>query len=136
MPSNHTTLASPSLPQLTVAGFIESGGYDRYLRRLRTAFAEQVQRVSQAVGRYFPDGTKISRPAGGYVLWIELPEKYDSTKLYRSALARNISILPGVMFSPTGRHRNHVRISCGQSWSDAIDRALITLGKLCEKAVR
>ena len=93
-----------------------------------------MQRVSQAIGRYFPEGTKISRPAGGYVLWVELPERVDAAKLYRAALAQHISILPGVMFSPSGRFKNHVRISCGQTWSDAIDRALITLGKLCEKA--
>jgi DNA-binding transcriptional MocR family regulator len=130
-----TTIASPSLPQLAVAGFIESGGYDRYLRKLRTAFADQVQWVSQAIGRYFPNGTKISRPAGGYVLWVELPSEIDATKLYRSALAQNISILPGVIFSPSGRFQNHIRISCGQSSSDAIDRALIALGKLAEKSL-
>jgi len=129
-----TTIASPSLPQRAVAGFIQSGGYDRYLRKLRAAFADQVQRVSQAIGRYFPAGTKVSRPAGGYVLWIELPDKTDAAKLYRNALAQNISILPGVIFSPSGRFQNHIRISCGQTWSDAIDRALITLGKLAEKS--
>jgi DNA-binding transcriptional MocR family regulator len=131
-----TTLASPSLPQLTVAGFIESGGYDRYLRKLRAAFADQVRRFGQAISRYFPQGTKISRPLGGYVLWVELPERVDAAKLYRSALAHNISILPGVMFSPSGRYRNHLRISCGHAWSETIDQALITLGKLCEKASR
>ena len=130
-----TTLNSPSLPQHVVAGFIESGGYDRHLRKLRAAFADQVQRMSQSVGRYFPEGTKVSRPAGGYVLWVELPERVDATKLYRAALAQNISIVPGVMFSPTGRFRNHIRISCGQNWSETIDRALITLGKLAEKSL-
>jgi DNA-binding transcriptional MocR family regulator len=64
------TISSPSLPQLAIAEFIQSGGYDRHLRALRTALANQVQLYSQAVGRYFPEGTKISRPAGGYVQYI------------------------------------------------------------------
>lgn len=128
-----TTLASASLPQLAIAEFIRSGGYDRYIRRLRLIFAEQVQVVSQAIARHFPAGTKISRPAGGFVLWISLPEGIDSVKLHRAALANNISIVPGVVFSPTGRFKNHIRISCGHPWSAAADRALQTIGRLAAK---
>jgi DNA-binding transcriptional MocR family regulator len=127
------TLASPSLSQHVIAEFIESGGYDRHIRRLRETVASQVRLCSQAVARYFPAGTKISRPAGGYVLWVELPKNIDSLSLYRAALAENIHIVPGDIFSATGQFRNHIRISCGHPWSDVIDRGVLTLGKLCEK---
>jgi DNA-binding transcriptional MocR family regulator len=130
-----TTLASPSLPQLVIAEFIQSGGYDRFLRRLRATFLNQVQAMAQAVARYFPPGTKVSRPAGGFVIWVELPEKVDSMKLYRAALAQNISIVPGIVFSPARRFNHHIRLSCGQPWSPAIDRAVQTLGKLAAKQV-
>ena len=126
-----TTLSSPSLPQVAVAEFIECGGYDRYLRSLRTALANQVQVFSQGVAKYFPEGTKISRPAGGYVLWVELPETVDALKLYRASLANGISIVPGLIFSATGRFKNYIRISCGHPWTDSIDQAVMTLGKLC-----
>ena len=126
-----TTLSSPSLPQLAVAEFIECGGYDRYLRSLRTALANQVQVFSQGVAKDFPEGTKISRPAGGYVLWVELPETVDALKLYRASLAKGISIVPGLIFSATGRFKNYIRISCGHPWTDSIDQAVMTLGKLC-----
>jgi DNA-binding transcriptional MocR family regulator len=126
------TIASPSLPQRAIAEFIESGGYDRYLRSLRETLASQVQIYSRAISRYFPEGTKISRPAGGYVLWVELPQNVDGLKLYQAALGQNISIVPGAIFSATGQFRNHIRISCGNPWSESIDRALMTLGRLCE----
>jgi DNA-binding transcriptional MocR family regulator len=125
------TIATPSLPQLAIAEFMQSGGYDRYLRGLRETLSNQVQMYSQAVARYFPEGTKISRPAGGYVLWLELPENVDSLKLYQAATAENISIVPGAIFSASGRFKNHIRISCGTPWDDSIDRALATLGSLC-----
>jgi DNA-binding transcriptional MocR family regulator len=128
-----STISSPSLPQLAIAEFIQSGGYDRHLRGLRTALSNQIQLYSQAVARYFPAGTKISRPGGGYVLWLELPETIDALELYRAALAHSISVVPGLICSPSGRFRNYIRISCGHPWSGEIDRALITLGKLSEK---
>lgn len=127
-----STIATSSLPQLVVADFLESGGYDRYLRRLRLAFSQQVQAVSKAIAKYFPSGTRLTRPRGGYLLWIELPKRVNALKLFRQALAKNITILPGSIFSASGRFKNYIRISCGYPWSDDLDRALLTLGKLCE----
>ena len=125
------TMSSPSLSQLTIAEFIHSGGYDRHLRVLRTTLAGQVQLFGQAIAKYFPEGTKISRPLGGFVLWVELPETIDTLNLYRSALREGISIVPGVIFSPSGRFRNHIRISCGHPWSDRVESAFAVLGRLC-----
>jgi DNA-binding transcriptional MocR family regulator len=127
-----TTISSPSLPQLAIAEFIQSGGYDRHLRTLRTSLANQTSIYGQAVGKYFPEGTKISRPAGGFVLWVELPERIDTLSLYRQARTEGINIVPGVIFSASGRFRNHIRISCGFPWSDSIERAFTTLAKLCQ----
>jgi DNA-binding transcriptional MocR family regulator len=127
------TICSPSLPQLAIAEFIQSGGYDRYLRNLRQTLAQQVQTYSQAVAKYFPEGTKISRPAAGYMLWVELPRSVDSWKLYRAAVSQKISIVPGEIFSPTGQFKNHMRMSCGHPFNDAMERAIATLGRLCEK---
>ena len=130
------TISSPALPQLAIADFIESGGYDRHLRGLRTALTNHVQLYSQATVKYFPKGTKISRPAGGYVLWIELPETVDTLRLYRMAQAHKISIVPGVIFSANGRFRNHIRISCGHPWNDSMEQAFATLGRLCDEQYR
>jgi DNA-binding transcriptional MocR family regulator len=127
-------VANPSLPQMVVGEFLESGGYDRHLKRLRRSLAIQVDLVRQAIARYFPEGTRISRPAGGYMLWVELPPNFDALKLYHAALSENISILPGAVFSATNRFKNHIRINCGHTWTETYDRALLALGRLCDKA--
>jgi DNA-binding transcriptional MocR family regulator len=128
------TIAAPSLPQLAIAEFIQSGGYDRHLRALRETLARQGQLYSQAAARYFPEGTKISRPAGGYVLWLELPKRIDAVKLYRLAALQHISIIPGVIFSAAGQFKNYIRMSYGFPLDDTIGSALCTLGKLCGKS--
>jgi DNA-binding transcriptional MocR family regulator len=125
------TIAAPSLQQLVIAEFIQSGGYDRYLRGLRHTLSSQQQLYSQAAAKYFPEGTKISRPAGGYVLWLELPNHVDALRLYRLAALQGISIIPGLIFSASGQFRNHIRLSCGFPLDDSIDNALCKLGKLC-----
>ncbi len=126
-----TSMAAPSLAQWVVAEFLSSGGYDRHLKRLRAKLAGQVDTVRQAAFQCFPQGTRISRPAGGHMLWIELPAKVDAMKLWRAAVSEHIGILPGPIFSAAGRHRNHIRLNAGIMPSDKTDRALATLGRLC-----
>jgi DNA-binding transcriptional MocR family regulator len=126
-----TSLAASSLPQWVVAEFLSSGGYDRHLKRLRAKLAGQVETLRQAAFQCFPKGTRISRPAGGHMLWIELPAKIEAMKLWRAALSEHISILPGPIFSATGRYKNHIRLNAGIAPSDARNSALATLGRLC-----
>jgi DNA-binding transcriptional MocR family regulator len=125
------TVATPSLPQMVIAEYLENGGYDRHIRKLRQAFSVQIQRVAQAVLRCFPEGTQVSRPEGGFVLWVELPKEVDSIRLHQLALRQKISILPGAVFSPSGRYRNFIRLNCGNVWTPQIEAALATLGTLC-----
>ena len=54
-------------------------------------------------------------------------------QLYEEALEYQISIAPGVIFSPSGSYRNCLRLNCGLPWSEEIDRALQILGALSQK---
>ena len=125
--------ASPVLTQLAIAEFLKNGGYDHYVRRIRRAYAQQLQTIGEAIGRYFPEGTKVTRPQGGFLLWVEFPKWVNALELHRQALAQNISICPGPIFSPKQSYRNFIRISCGHPWSERIEKALVTIGRLAEK---
>jgi DNA-binding transcriptional MocR family regulator len=125
------TVASPTITQMAVAAFLDTGGYERHLRKLRRAFASQVAAVQEAIVRHFPRGTRVSRPEGGFLLWVELPDDgVNAIELQRAALERGISIAPGPIFSARGGFQRFLRLSCGYPWSDTLDRGLQTLGKL------
>ena len=113
-----------------LARYYASGGYDRFIRGVRTQQAVNAQRFMDAIARYFPPGTRVARPAGGVVLWLELPERVDGTELFSTALASRIGISPGMVFSAKGDYRNYIRLSCGMPWSITIEHALEKLGKL------
>lgn len=125
-----TSIASPTAPQLAVAELLASGRYDRYLREARSRYASAVARMSDAVMKYFPEGTRLSQPQGGFVIWVELPEGTDSFALARRALRRNVSIAPGPLFSASGRYANFIRLSSARVWDARLERALSTLGNL------
>jgi DNA-binding transcriptional MocR family regulator len=132
-----SSLATSTLPQLAIAKFIESGEYSRHLARLKTAIPAQVQIVSQSIARYFPQGSHMTRPSGDQVLWVELPRGVDGLDLYRRALLERISIMPGPVFSASGRFERNIRISCCcRPWSENVDAALLTIGQLCKTDVQ
>jgi DNA-binding transcriptional MocR family regulator len=132
-----STLATTSAPQLALAEFLRDGGYDRHLRGLRFAYAEQVTRMAQAVVEAFPPGIRISRPQGNFVLWVELPKGADAWELHARALEERISIAPGPMFSAKGRQfARFIRLSCGAPWSARIERGVAVLGHLVRQLIR
>ncbi|MET0402593.1 MAG: PLP-dependent aminotransferase family protein, partial [Cystobacter sp.] len=124
------TVATPTLPSLAIAEFLRGGGYDRHLRTLRRQLASQVQRMTEGVGEHFPEGTCVTRPEGGSLLWVELPRGVDSLELHTRALAAGIGIIPGPLFSAQKRYGHFIRLNCGFPWSPRLDGALATLGSL------
>ena len=88
---------------------------------------EQLRRwVSEA----FPQETRITNPAGGFLLWVELPKKQDALALYRKAMAKKIAITPGVLFSAQGQYKNHIRLSCGAVEGEQARKAINVLSTL------
>ena len=125
-----TSAATPAYPAFAVADFLDRGGFDRYLRWVSGEYARAVERVGRAVTDHFPSGTRQTRPQGGFVVWLELPEAVDSLALYRRAYAEGISLAPGPMFSPTQRYPNCLRLNCAQPWDAAFEAALRRVGEL------
>ena len=127
------TLGTPVVLQKTVCNFLRDGGYDHHLRSIRRAYQNQLHLFSQAILRHFPAGTRLSRPQGGFVLWIELPPRVDTLRLHADGLKRKINTAPGALFSVKDRYRNCLRMNCGIPWSAAVEDALRTLGELAKK---
>ena len=130
-----SSIATATLPQLAIAEFLATGGYEHHLRKIRRVYADQIQLMTEAIARYFPAGTKVTRPQGGHVLWVEMPAKLDSLELFEQALAAKISIAPGPLFSAKQKYRNCIRLNCASPWSAVIEGSLKTLGMLATKLV-
>jgi DNA-binding transcriptional MocR family regulator len=125
-----STLGASAPVQAALAHYLERGGFDKHLRRLRLTLASQQLPMVQAVARHFPAGTRATRPAGGYFLWVELPEGVDALALHRAALAHGISVAPGPIFSASQAFANCLRLNYGHAWDARTEAAVATLGRL------
>lgn len=124
------SLCSPVLPQVALADFLASGAYDAHMRRLRRLLEENLRRLTRAIETSFPAETRVSRPTGGFSLWVELPRGFDSRALFDEGLEHGICFAPGDVFSASRRFRNCLRLSAGSTWSERIDKGVRLLGEL------
>ncbi|SDI69869.1 DNA-binding transcriptional regulator, MocR family, contains an aminotransferase domain [Chryseobacterium taeanense] len=126
------TVSSTTITQETIANFLEKGRYEHHLRKLRSELHANSLQFARAVAEYFPEGSKISQPQGGFMLWVELDKRIDTTELYDLAIRQKISIAPGRMFSLQNQFNNCMRLSYGQRWSEQIDDKLKQLGRIAK----
>lgn len=124
-----SNIATATLPQLAIAEFLSTGGYDQYLRKIRGIYSRQTSLMAHSVLKSFPRGTRVSSPLGGFVLWVEMPERIDSIKLYELALRAGITIAPGQIFSAAMKYPNFIRLNSAY-WSKEIEDAIAVIGSL------
>jgi len=125
-----STLATSVPIQNGIAMYLQQGGYERHITRLRRTFANQQTAALESLRRHFPSGCRVTRPEGGYFLWIELPDTVDAIEVQRLALARGVSIAPGPIFSARREYRHCVRLNAGHPWTKGSDRAVAILGEI------
>lgn len=124
------TISSSRLTQEVVASFLEKGRYEQHLKTLRRTLHFNSLRYVEAIEKYFPDDVKVSRPEGGFMLWIELAKRINTADLYDKAIKLNISIAPGRMFTLQNQFNNCMRLSYGLPWNESAHQAIKTIGAL------
>lgn len=126
-----TTSLATSIPiQAAISRYLETGVYDRHLTKLRRTLERQQLKLVAALERYFPAQCSWLRPAGGYQLWVQLPQGADALKLHARALEHNISVAPGPIFSARREFTRAIRLNYGHPWTAESERAIKTLAGL------
>lgn len=125
-----SSLGAAVASQEGLSEYLLQGGYDRHLRQLRAKLALYQASALRAVARHFPPGTRVTRPEGGYFLWIELPRRVDALELHRLALSHAIGTAPGHLFSADRRYAHCLRLNVGHFGERRCEQAVRTLGQI------
>lgn len=120
---------SAQLPQLAIAEFIREGHYQPHLRHMRRQYGRARQQMTDWVSRYFPPGTRVSQPQGGFMLWVEMPQGFDSLRLNRRLEPHKLQVAPGSIFSAAGKYRNCIRLNFAGSRAEVMEAAIRQVGE-------
>jgi len=128
-------VSSPPLFSDVIAHFLEFGRYDHHLKNFRSKLVSNYLQFKEAVETYFPDNSKISEPKGGFMLWLELDKRIQTTELYDLAWKQKINFAPGRMFTQHDQFNNCMRLNYGIEWNSQVENDLKKLGKLVHNAI-
>lgn len=119
--------------QLGFTDLIYSRAYREHLNYLKPILMYQVEQYRQFIIKTFAGiDIRINQPQGGYALWIQMPEHYDSLALYHYAQQKGINIVPGLVFGEDERYNNYFRLNAGHELTDEIEQAIQCLADGCK----
>jgi GntR family transcriptional regulator/MocR family aminotransferase len=95
---------SPTLDQLALATLIESGRYDRHLRRMRAVYSGRRQALIEALTEHAPRVTPQGLAAGIHAV-AALPEDLDERSVAAAARERSVGVYPMSRYRADGNPR-------------------------------
>ena len=127
------SLVTPLLEQAMLAAYLQSGALPLHLRKLRERLGANVPLALRAVAQYFPAGSEVISPAGGWWLWMALPMHIDTLVLLRRAVAQGIAFTPGSLFSNSSKYNHCLRLNIARPWGREMEQGLKKLGALAHQ---
>jgi len=120
--------------QETVYKLISTSSFDRHIRKFRNYLAKNAHQTLTLLSDFFPEGTHMTRPAGGYHGWVRLPDSVPVDKFYLACATSGVKFTPGYTFSFSGQYQQYFRIVFADRYTqerkDAIARAGISAVRL------
>lgn len=125
-----STLATNRPAQAAIAAFIGGAEHRRHLSEMRAALETRLGEYSAALASVLPDGSSISRPAGGCLLWVSLPAGASAARLFEAAARERILVAPGELFSANPFFGTYLRINYAGRLTERRRAMISRLGEL------
>ncbi|SNR42251.1 PLP-dependent aminotransferase family protein [Flavobacterium sp. ov086] len=125
-----SNISTNGILQDAIGKYLESGLYNKHIRKMRNDLQGQMIKYIGAINQYFPHGTKLAVPKGGLSIWIELPTGLNAFEFQKKALSQGIGICPGHIFSSLEYYENFIRLNYCPLWNNKIENAIKNLGDI------
>lgn len=126
-------LATSALLQM-VALDVASTRFDECIARALPVYRARRDAMLDGLAKHMPAGVDWTRPAGGFYLWMTLPEDIDGGALANRALAEEkLSVIAGAAFYPVDVKRNTLRLSYSMASEEQCREGARRLGEVLRR---
>ena len=88
-----TDAGTGSLEQMALAEFCQLN-FNSHVKMLRSELQKKSEAICYAFDKYFGSSADYNKPDGGIFIWVDMPEKVDTSRLYELALKDGVAINP------------------------------------------
>ncbi|MCF5724004.1 PLP-dependent aminotransferase family protein [Pseudomonas syringae] len=118
-----------SIRQRAIARLYQSGRIDQHLRTLREQLREQSVQMGQRLEQHLGEQVTFQLPAAGATFWLRASRTVDMRQVFQRLLSRHVLVAPGELFSLSGLHQEHLRLSHTFHGQPNLDVALAALSE-------
>ncbi len=104
-------LCQSSLAQLLVREYLSTQPWREQVKVFRELYMQRRDAMLGALEALMPAGCEWTRPAGGFYVWLRLPDGLDSKAMLPRAVSSRVAYVPGTGFYADGQGAQHIRLS-------------------------
>jgi 2-aminoadipate transaminase len=103
-------LCHSSLSQLTVREYLTTQPWQEQIKTFRELYRERRDATLGALSAMMPPGCHWTRPAGGFYVWLRLPDGVNSKAMLPRAISSRVAYVPGTGFYADGSGGQFARL--------------------------
>jgi 2-aminoadipate transaminase len=129
-----TDLHTSTFSQALGAEYLSGGHMKHQLPKIISLYKPKHRAMLDALGEYFPDGFRWSKPEGGMFLWAEGPQGIDMERIYWKSIKKKVAFVPGKFFyTQQGRGIETMRLNFTMTDEHTIDTAIETISEVIKE---
>jgi 2-aminoadipate transaminase len=106
-----STLCPPTFSQLTVSSYLANHDWQGQVKALKEMYRERRDAMLAALDEYLPTECRWTIPAGGFYVWLTLPDGLDAKAMLPRAVTARVAYVPGTAFYADGFGSRCMRLS-------------------------
>jgi DNA-binding transcriptional MocR family regulator len=127
---------SSTLCEVAFRKYLETADLDAHLKYLKTLNRQRRETGRELIEKFFPEGTIVWIPEGGFLLWVEIPSRIDIEAAYEAALSKNVAFSRGKSFFTTPDAKiGAMRINCSRPTAEELVQGIEAVGKILSRGV-
>ncbi|MGH3387790.1 MAG: aminotransferase class I/II-fold pyridoxal phosphate-dependent enzyme, partial [Actinomadura sp.] len=128
-------LCHSSFSQLAVREYLTTQPWPEQVKSFRELYRERRDAMLESLEALMPAGCSWTRPAGGFFVWLTLPEGLDAKAMAPRAITNRVAYVPGTGFYADGGGRRHMRLSYCYPEPDRIREGVRRLAAVVEQEI-
>jgi 2-aminoadipate transaminase len=128
-----TDAGSGALEQMALAEYCVPH-FAAHVPKLTRGLRVKLDTLMEALNEQFGTAAEFDAPQGGIFLWVKLPDKVDTLKLYQAALAAGVAINPGPEWSTNKNDAtSRLRLCFANPSTEQIRDGVAVLADVCRR---
>lgn len=133
--SEAVILCPPTLNQMLLSAYLREYDWKAQIDTYRALYKERCEALLAALEQHMPDGVSWTRPAGGFFVWLTMPDGIDTYPLLEKAIEAGVVFIPGAAFSPSDEPSHNLRLAFSAVSGEEIAEGVRRLAPVLQEAI-